>query len=197
MKNYSKVLASTTTISSVLLLSGALVASNVLAGDDEHVAASRAAVKALGGQLKEKLQTTMKASGPVEAIGVCNLEAPEIAAQVSGDQNLEVGRTSLKLRNTGNAPDEWEQAVLEAFEKRLADGEDPAKMEFSETVGTADGEAFRYMKAIPTGVVCLSCHGSDIKDEVRARLDELYPDDQAVGFKGGQIRGAFTVTKPL
>jgi hypothetical protein len=41
------------------------------------------------------------------------------------------------------------------------------------------------------------CHGSDIDPYVDARIRELYPDDQARGFKPGDIRGAFTITQPL
>ena len=61
-----------------------------------------------------------------------------------------------------------------------------------------DGKpVFRYMKAIPTAELCVVCHGSDIDPYVDARIRELYPDDQARGFKPGDIRGAFTLSKPL
>jgi hypothetical protein len=32
---------------------------------------------------------------------------------------------------------------------------------------------------------------------VKAKLAELYPKDRATGFKEGDIRGAFTLTKTL
>ena len=53
------------------------------------------------------------------------------------------------------------------------------------------------MKAIPTGEVCLTCHGSNIKASLQIRINELYPDDKAYGFKIGDIRGAFFVQIPL
>jgi hypothetical protein len=52
------------------------------------------------------------------------------------------------------------------------------------------------MKAIPTKIVCLKCHGSEIDPKIVAKLDELYPEDKAVGYKQGDIRGAFYVTMP-
>ena len=56
---------------------------------------------------------------------------------------------------------------------------------------------FRFMKAIPTGEVCLKCHGSEMKPGIKAKLQELYPNDKATGFKLGDIRGAFTITQPM
>ena len=53
------------------------------------------------------------------------------------------------------------------------------------------------MQAIPTGEVCLACHGTAIAPEITAALDEQYPDDQARGFSLGEIRGAFSLSKPL
>ena len=70
-------------------------------------------------------------------------------------------------------------------------------MEYYEVVDHDDGKTFRYMKPIPTAKVCLGCHGDSLSAELAAKLDELYPDDQARGFKEGDIRGAFTISKPL
>ena len=56
---------------------------------------------------------------------------------------------------------------------------------------------FRYMKAIPAGELCLTCHGKELAPDLAAKLRELYPDDQATGFSLGEIRGAFTITQPM
>jgi hypothetical protein len=53
------------------------------------------------------------------------------------------------------------------------------------------------MKAIPTAELCVACHGSDLAPEREAQLDRLYPNDQARGFGADDIRGAFTLSKPL
>ena len=62
-----------------------------------------------------------------------------------------------------------------------------------------DGRAvYRYMRALPTQELCLGCHGTDdrLSPAVKARLAALYPDDKAVGYGLGQIRGAMTIKKP-
>ncbi len=168
------------------------------AGDLEQRAAdSRAVAQQFMQKLKGELQAAMKAGGPVQAIGVCNVRAPEIAQAMSERTGWEVGRTSLKARNANNAPDAWERGVLERFEQRKAVGADPEALEHYEVVQSGDQRYFRYMKAIPTGGVCLSCHGQRISQPVEAKLERLYPNDRARGYELGDIRGAFTITQPL
>jgi hypothetical protein len=153
--------------------------------------------KALGQQLKSTLVAAMKSGGPEQAITVCNIQAPVIADQVSQEANWLVGRTALKIRNPDNAPDEWERAVLQAFEQRITSGEPVQNLEFAEVVEDQGQRVFRYMKAIPTAKPCLSCHGETLSKPVRQQLDTLYPDDQATGFRLNDLRGAFTLRKPL
>ncbi|RTZ58932.1 MAG: hypothetical protein DSZ33_05205 [Gammaproteobacteria bacterium] len=180
--------------SAILLAAGMAQASEDLT---PRIDASRAAVKSFMTQLKGELQAGMKAGGPVNAIDVCHTKAPEITSSVSKEKGWEIGRTSLKTRNPANKPDQWELAVLKKFEQRKAAGEDPKKMEYSEVVETDGKQTFRYMKAIPTGAICLTCHGEKVAPEVEAKLKELYPEDQALGYKEGDIRGAFTIKQPI
>ena len=147
--------------------------------------------------LKTELKAAMKEGGPTNAIQVCKNKAPEIAADISQKHGWRVARTSLKLRNPHNEPDAWEGKVLQEFEKRKAAGEEIKSLEYAEIVTTGGKKQFRYMKAIPTGEVCLKCHGSNIAPDVAATLDNFYPKDQARGFKQGDIRGAFTITQPM
>lgn len=173
---------------------GTLFAATALA-DEARVNASRDAVKALGGSLQSELKKAMEEGGPLNAIKVCNSTAPSVAREISRAKNMRIGRTSLKIRNESNAPDAWEKQVLENFEARKAKGEDPAKLEHSAVVGNE----FRYMKAIaiPADAPCLKCHGEKIDDKVAAKIKELYPRDQATGFKTGDLRGAFTVRQKM
>ena len=169
--------------------------------DDMHdrAAASRAAAKEFAATLQGELQAAMKAGGPVNALGVCREKAPAIAADISKAKGWRVIRTSLKSRNAKNAPDAWETKVLRDFEKRKAAGEDPAKLEYSEMVMDGGKHEFRYMKAIviAEGAPCLACHGGNIAPEVTAKLKTLYPDDQATGYKTGDVRGAFSISQPM
>jgi len=83
--------------------------------------------------------------------------------------------------------------VLKRFEQKLSAGADPKTLD---EATIKDGE-FRYMKAIPTGQVCLACHGSSVQPELNDHIQTLYPKDQATGFELGQLRGAFSLTKSV
>ena len=183
---------------SVLIVCGVLAWAIACAGDyTAQLAASRATSVEFMQTLKRELQQAMQEGGPVNAISVCNLTAPGIASTYSARRGWEVGRTSLRLRNPDNAPDAWEKAVLESFEERKQAGEDPASIEYWEVVTQDGAPVLRYMKAIPTLAMCTACHGEHVDQTVRERLRKLYPDDQALGFRPGDIRGAFTISQPL
>ncbi len=158
---------------------------------------ARSLVKTFGSHLKASLKPAIQSGGPVNAINVCNLQAEKIAEAVSVKSNWQVGRTSLKARNANNTPDVWELKNLLKFEQRKAAGEDVSTIEYSELVAQDGQSVYRYMKAIPTAGLCLKCHGSQLDNDVSAKLKELYPYDQAVNFKEGDIRGAFSLYKVL
>ena len=182
----------------IITLGLSLTAPGGYAADySNELEASRETVKEFMQTLKKELQSGMQQGGPVNAVSVCNLTAPAIANTYSVSNGWEVGRTSLRLRNPNNAPDAWERSVLEAFEERKLAGEDPAQMEFHEVVRVDGDKQLRYMKAIPTSRPCLACHGETPDSIVKTRLEKLYPHDQALGYREGDIRGAFTITQPL
>lgn len=154
-------------------------------------------VKMFFGELKGALMGAVETGGPASAIGVCNEKAPSISAGIAEKSGWSVGRTSLKLRQPNNEADAWELAVLNDFERRKAAGEDTGKLVAAEVVERDDRKVFRFMKAIPTAELCLACHGDTLDAEVAAELDDIYPDDQARGYTLNDLRGAFSLEKPL
>ncbi len=146
-------------------------------------------------RLRSELGTALK-SGIVGAIGNCQTLSPDLATNASDEFGFEVSRTGLRLRNPENAPDEWEQKVLQLFQTKMASGVDPAKLDHYEIITTAEGDKlFRYMRPIVMGELCLACHGTDVKQEVKAEIARYYPEDKALGFKLGELRGAFSLAQ--
>jgi hypothetical protein len=183
---------------SLIILALDCYADKQINGDtDAEIARAKAAIKQFAGALQTELKTAMQAGGPVAAIGVCNTQAMPITERVAEQHGMQLSRVSLKNRNPANVPNEWQAAVLENFDRQKEAGKDITKLAWSETVDTADGQEFRFMKAIPTGEVCLKCHGSKLAPEVGQVLAELYPEDRATGYSEGDIRGAFVVTRKL
>ena len=179
---------------------GCLLASMPLMAESGQPAEAEKAMQAtaaFGQALKSELVSAMQSGGPLAAIEVCNTRAPLIADAVSLQQDVRVSRVSLKNRNPSNAPNDWQAEVLSSFEQRKSDGENPAQLTWQETVETASGQEFRFMKAIPTAGLCLQCHGQALAPAVAEKLNELYPEDQATGYSEGDLRGAFVVTRQL
>jgi hypothetical protein len=162
----------------------------------EWLVKSRAMTQQLGAELKAELGAAIGKSGPAGAIDVCRKRAPEIAAKLSNESGATVSRTALKVRNPANAPDDLQRAVLEQFDGDLKSGRVEQPLEVAVEINRGGSIERRYMRAIPTDALCLTCHGSSLAPEVAAAIARQYPADQATGFEAGQLRGAFSVTWP-
>jgi len=147
---------------------------------------ARAALQPLKQNLLAELSGAME-RGPVEALDVCRLRAPEIAAGLSRD-GIRVGRTSHRPRNPRNAPEPWMEPLLDAYL------DDPAERE-PRTI-EIDAATVGYVEPIYVKPLCLTCHGTALDADVEAKLTELYPEDRATGFTTGDFRGMFWVTLP-
>ncbi len=154
----------------------------------------RALVRQLSSELKAELTQALSVSA-VNAIEVCNERAPQIAGKISREHEVTIGRTALRTRNPANAPAPWQQAALEAFQRRSAPGEPLAAMEYSETVELNGRLERRYMKAIGMEPMCVTCHGAQLTPELQAAIAARYPQDQATGFDVGELRGAAYVIR--
>jgi hypothetical protein len=132
--------------------------------------------------LSSRLQQAVAAGGPAEAIRICQREAPAIANEVSEQHGLTIGRTGVRLRNQENVPPGW------AKEMTAAKRAEPFFGVLSD--GTAVGLLPIRLKG-----QCLMCHGpaEQIAPTVKERLAQLYPEDAAIGFQEGDLRGWFWV----
>ncbi len=162
-----------------------------------EVEKAKLSTKSFVSALKGELTKAMQVGGPVNALTVCNTKAMPITEQVSKEQGAHLSRVSLKNRNPNNVPNDWQKTVLENFDKLAAKGEDVKTMAFAEIAEDGGKKQFRFMKALPTGKVCLTCHGEKLAPDVSAKLKELYPDDKATGYSLGQVRGAIVITRDL
>ncbi len=145
-------------------------------------------------ELKSEIRSAMKVGGPMHALRHCHEKALPVTKRVSETMGAEVGRIALKRRNPANVPNAWEQQQLEGFLQRIQAGERTKGMEAYRVEGTQ----LRYVKAIPMGAGgCVMCHGGKVAPALYQKILALYPQDKAVGFAPGDLRGAFTVTLPL
>lgn len=149
----------------------------------------------LGGTLKIQLETGTAGT----AISVCKQIAPALAAEYSNDGRV-VTRVSLKPRNkTLGTPDAWERGILEKFDQQRQQAKEATAMDAADIIEDRDGRWFRYLKAIPTQPMCLQCHGKpdELSSEVKAILAKAYPEDSALGYSVGDVRGAISIKRKL
>ncbi len=183
------------------LLGAALLATAFasVAQDPTWVADARKAAGLVPAKLLTVLNEEIAKGGPEGAISACREKAPELAKAASAETGWNIRRVSLRNRNPRAVPDAWEQAVLEDFDRRAAAGENPATLEKAEIVTQEGKPSYRYMKALPTQAHCVACHGQpeQLSPAVRDKLRTLYPDDKAVGYRPGEIRGAITLRKAV
>lgn len=162
--------------------------------DDPLLQESRALTKAFGSRLTQELQSALAEGGPALALKVCKDVAPQIASELSRGSGAKVSRTSSRYRNPANAPEPWQQVVLDDFTRQMSSRNAEQLPEFF-APGDADTPK-RYARAIPTGGMCLVCHGKALSDEVTGLLKADYPFDRATGYEPGELRGAFSVSWP-
>jgi hypothetical protein len=189
-------------ISLAVLLSASLVSAQPGPGPNQSaMQETRDIAAAMLKELGQTLQAAMEKGGPENAIGVCKTQAPEIAMKLSMKHQLKVARVGTRARNPDmGVPNDWQTQAFKQFETRLAKGDKPYDIEFIQLVksGSYDLE-LRYAKPIVLQPMCTACHGTpeQISPEVKAKLDQLYPNDKAVNYKPGELRGAVVVTRLL
>ena len=150
---------------------------------DQVSAQAAAAINPFKKKLSEALTNAIQQGGPLAAIDVCSREAPSLAAAAS-TPTTKIGRSALKLRNPQNAAQDWLRPVLSDFAALPS-------AEGAQRVVRLPDQRFGYAEAITLKPQCAVCHGSDVAAPVVEKIKERYPNDQAMGFQPGQLRGVF------
>lgn len=153
--------------------------------------------------MMKKLFGIIKEEGYSAAVEVCAGTAEKVLPQKSagftekfkaeGVSEVLIKRVSLKVRNPIDAPNELENKVLKEWQAKEA-----ANPEGEKAALTTKRSGEHYYALLPIRIItpqCLKCHGqeSDLDPAAAAKIKELYPNDQATGYKLGDLRGAFSV----
>lgn len=140
-----------------------------------------------------KLKDAMQAGGVTGAVEYCNLAASPLVDSLSKAHSVSIKRTSNRLRNPENAPSPAEMAVINEYLTPDPGGDLPSPKV------VIDQDQVYYYAPIFLMDNCLKCHGGvsqDIAEADYTVIKRLYPEDQAVGFKTGELRGIWSLTFP-
>jgi len=161
-----------------------------------YKAEKKIAKEAIGKLLKnfkKNFKPAMKKGGPVGATNFCSQKAKSITEDVNKKlkNGVSIKRISLKPRNPKNMANENEKAILTTLEALQENNVVLPKM----LVQKLDDKHIRVYKPITLKPMCVICHGSEDKLDKKAyeAIKEKYPNDKAIGYKVGDLRGAFVV----
>jgi Protein of unknown function (DUF3365) len=141
--------------------------------------------------LRSALLSAIGSQGIEGAFDFCNVKAYPLTATYADSVLLR--RTSLRFRNPNNQPDSLELLVLTEMEELM----NSKKMPMPKIVRRGSSGEVHFFKPILLQSVCLNCHGApgmQIQRTTLARIKQLYPNDLAVNFKEGDLRGAWHIT---
>lgn len=141
--------------------------------------------------LGKTLQAQIGQNGPAAAIAFCNVKALPITDSIAALHGATVTRITDRPRNTVNRANPEEARVMEMVRFSLSKEIPPDWLRLSE-----NGTTYYYFP-IMTNEMCLQCHGTpdqQVTPEVGARLAELYPNDEALGYGPNQLRGLWKVS---
>jgi len=148
--------------------------------------------KSSGKTLKSKLTAAVDKGGLQNGINTCNKIAQKMMDSLAVVYDAKIKRTSLKIRNKKDKPDQNELSVLSEYSKIIKNGEKP-KPQVKEL---ASGEV-RFYAPIIIEKVCLNCHGKigeNVKPQNYDVIKKHYPNDEAIDYKEGDLRGIWSIT---
>ena len=149
--------------------------------------------------LKSVLVKEMQTNGIVAAVSVCSDTAQVLTNNYGVNKGIYIKRVSFKNRNPNNQPDEFESKALQYFEELKSSGKLTETTEYFEMIEENGVFNVRFMKPIILQAPCLGCHGAveNIGPDVKAVLNNKYPDDKATGYQIDDLRGAVSIQKTL
>ena len=146
------------------------------------------------GVLSSNLLAALTRGGPTNAIQFCSTRALPLTV-AAGTNGILVRRVSHRPRNPVNRASSNDLAVIQQFQAKLRPGAGLTPV----LVTNAQGQVTFYAPIVLNTPLCLQCHGTP-GNEVAAQTGEvlhrLYPQDEALNFKLGELRGAWRVDFP-
>ena len=149
---------------------------------DTRQARAMNAIAELRDTLMNRVITVAEEDGFPAAVTVCREEAIPLTEEVAQKHNLNIGRTSEKLRNPDNTAPEW-------FDELAPEAKEGPQFQDTEA------GVLRGVAPIRLAAACTNCHGTtdQLADGVAEALQAQYPEDQATGYAAGDLRGYFWV----
>lgn len=163
---------------------------NGLVADSVYVQVGKSIVANTFDTLRSSLLTAINSQGIDGAITFCNEKAYPLTATYA--DSVVIRRTAVRYRNPNNKPDSLELLVFDEMEGLMKS----TKIPNAKVVRSASTGEIHFFQPILLQAMCLNCHGAprkQIQDATLTRIQQIYPDDRAVNFKEGDLRGLWHI----
>jgi cytochrome c553 len=140
--------------------------------------------------LGKNLIGAINEKGTAEAMSFCNTKAIHLTDSMAQNQGVAISRVSDQERNSNNKANAEELAYIKASKAKIRAGKKPSP----QIVELANMVVGYY--PIITNAMCLQCHGNigtNIGATTLAKLNTLYPNDQARGYGLDELRGIWVI----
>lgn len=136
--------------------------------------------------LLQNVATAIQQGGTDYAVEFCNLNAIPLTDSVAHKYQTYIQRLSDKNRNPANVISSKADSL--AWQKIKTDKTDFVTQD-------EKGEVYYYKPILLAMPTCVKCHGGkeDISASTQKLIAEKYPNDKAVGYKMGDLRGMWKI----
>lgn len=136
--------------------------------------------------LLQNVSEAIQKGGTEYAVDFCNVNAIPLTDSIVNDLNAYIQRLSDKNRNPDNAIQTQMDSI--AWEKIISE-----KTAFIQQ--NKSGEIFYYKPILVGMPTCIKCHGgkTDIPESTKNRIAQRYPNDKAIGYRMGDLRGMWKI----
>ena len=120
------------------------------------------------------------------------MQAYPLTDSLSQAYEAEIRRLALRNRNPENEPDREARNIFEGFQLESHEGKNPEARLIA-----LEGEKVAFFAPIFLKPLCLNCHGTPGKnmlEENHKLILKKYPEDRAIDFEPGDLRGMWSIT---
>lgn len=140
--------------------------------------------------LGKNLMTAINEKGTIHALSFCNNRALSLTDSLAPNYQAKVKRVSHKPRNALNLASNDELEILRQMKQKSESTEGQTRF-----IKFFDDKIISYHSIFINGM-CLQCHGkvgAEILPETLQKIHEFYPNDKAIDYEEGDLRGMFVV----
>ncbi len=163
-----------------------------LTNKHEYLEKGKTIASATFATLSGKLQEAMQEGGVQNAVSYCNLAANPLVDSLAKIYNADIRRTALLTRNQANNPTARELRQFEIYRSTHKAGKT-----MNPVVHSIDPNTVAFYAPIQLMPLCEKCHGKvgeSISSEDYEHIKKLYPQDEAINFATGDLRGMWSIS---